>query len=114
MLQSLQDSQEHELSFNETATFMLREEASLTTGMTSRGNKRGRKRIPRLSKVQIILNNLPAGIKYIGPEGGMTEENVMAYARNPHGYQETHDFQQHDQDQSFQQPLADRQSGEAR
>ena len=44
----------------------------------------------------------------------MTEENVMAYARNPHGYQETHDFQQHDQDQSFQQPLADRQSGEAR
>ena len=44
----------------------------------------------------------------------MTEENVMAYARNPHGYQETHAFQEHDQYEGFQQPLTNHQSAEAR
>ena len=31
----------------------------------------------------MILNNLPTGVKYIGPKDGMTEENVMAYVKNP-------------------------------
>ena len=47
------------------------------------GAKRGRKRIHRESKIQMILNNLPTGVKYIGPKDGMTEENVMAYVANP-------------------------------
>ena len=29
------------------------------------------------------MNRLPAGVKYVGPDGGLTEENVMAYAKNP-------------------------------
>ena len=55
--------------------------ASANTGKTAA--KRGRKRILRESKIQMILNNLPTGVTYIGPEGGCTEENVMAYVKNP-------------------------------
>ena len=40
----------------------------------------------KISKVQQILNDLPPGVKYIGPEEEMTEENVMAYAKNPAMY----------------------------
>ena len=47
---------------------------------------RGRKRKIKVSKVQQILNNLPDGVKYIGPEGGMTEENVLAYAKDPNSF----------------------------
>ena len=85
----LLNHQENELSYNETATFMLLEDASATgptASFTTKGKTRGRKRVPRVSKIQQVLNNLPAGVTYIGPEGGMTEENVMSYAKNPTGY----------------------------
>ena len=85
----LLNHQENELSFNNTATFLLYEEQSQTVPTASDSNKfktRGRKRLPRVSKIQQVLNNLPPGVTYIGPEGGMTEENVISYAKNPTGY----------------------------
>ena len=35
------------------------------------------------SRVQMIINNLPNGVTYIGPEGGLTEQHVMAWAKHP-------------------------------
>ena len=35
------------------------------------------------SRVQIIINNLPNGVTYIGPEGGLTEHHVIAWVKNP-------------------------------
>ena len=50
---------------------------------TKSSTARGRKPIHKKSKVQVILDNLPVGVTYIGPDGKMTEENVKAYAKNP-------------------------------
>ena len=30
--------------------------------------------------MQQILNNLPVGVAYIGPAGGLTEENIIRHA----------------------------------
>lgn len=51
--------------------------------------KRGRKRIHRESKIQMILNNLPTGVTYIGRDGGLTEENVMNYVKNPQAFSQS-------------------------
>ena len=40
-------------------------------------------------KVQNILSNLPTGVTYIGPEGALTEENVMRYVKNPNSFKES-------------------------
>lgn len=56
-------------------------EPSQQTRTTSH-KTRGRKPIEKVSKIQQVLNNLPSGVTYIGPEGGLTEENVIAYAKN--------------------------------
>lgn len=88
----LLNHQDTELSFSNAENLMLLdEEEDQSESMTrvassnpaSGRAKRGRKRIHRESKIQMILNNLPTGVTYIGPEGGLTEENVMAYAKNP-------------------------------
>lgn len=88
----LLNHQDTELSFSNAENLMLLdEEDDQSESMTrvassnpaSGRAKRGRKRIHRESKIQMILNNLPTGVTYIGPEGGLTEENVMAYAKNP-------------------------------
>ena len=89
----LVNHQDTELSItNDQANLLLDDEELSESDLTriassnqtgNRTNKRGRKRIHRESKIQMILNNLPTGVTYIGPEGGLTEENVMAYAKNP-------------------------------
>ena len=88
----LLNHQDTELSFSNAENLMLLdEEEDQSESMTrvassnpaSGRAKRGRKRIHRESKIQMILNNLPTGVTFIGPEGGLTEENVMAYAKNP-------------------------------
>ena len=102
----LLNHQENELSFNNTATFLLLEEQSQTVPTASDSGKfktRGRKRVPRVSKIQAVLNNLPPGVTYIGPEGGMTEENVMSYAKNPAGYSNSIDNRWEDR-HIFEQP----------
>ena len=35
------------------------------------------------SKVQMIINNLPNGVTYIGPEGELTEQHIMAWVKHP-------------------------------
>ena len=77
MLQNLQDT---EFEFSEQDSLLLLESS---TSRTTSFRTPGRKRIHKTSKIQQILNNLPTGVKYIGPEGGMTEEKVLAYAKNP-------------------------------
>jgi len=88
----LLNHQDTELSFSNAENLLLLEEEddqseSMTRVASSNPNsgraKRGRKKIHRESKIQMILNNLPTGVTYIGQEGGLTEENVMAYAKNP-------------------------------
>ena len=95
----LLNHQDNELSYNQTATFMLLEDGSQTgpTNSISTAHKtRGRKRVPRVSKVQQVLNNLPPGVTYIGPADGMTEENVMSYAKNPAGFRDSIAYQWED------------------
>ena len=87
----LVNHQDTELSFSAAEQLLLDEDDDLSesdltrvaSSNTARRAKRGRKRIHRESKIQMILNNLPTGVTYIGPEGGLTEENVIAYAKNP-------------------------------
>jgi len=89
----LVNHQDTELTFSNAENLMLLDEEedqdqseSMTRAASNPASgrpKRGRKRIHRESKIQMILNNLPTGVTYIGPEGGLTEENVMAYAKNP-------------------------------
>ena len=78
----LLNHQDTELAFSQQDSLMLLDEESAIT-RTASFKTRGRKRLNRPSKVQQILNSLPAGVTYIGPEGYMTEENVLAYAKNP-------------------------------
>lgn len=77
---------------------------TLGTHTNSGGAKRGRKRIPRDSKVQMILNNLPTGVTYIGPAGLMTEENVMAYAKNPTLFKENNSMARMEDECLFERP----------
>lgn len=88
----LLNHEDNELSFNNTDAFLLLEEPSTTVPTASGSQKfktRGRKRLPRVSKIQQVLNNLPPGVTYIGHDGEMTEVNVMSYARNPAGYNDS-------------------------
>ena len=78
----LLNHQDTEIQFSMQDSLPMFEEESAIT-RTATFKTRGRKRIHKLSKIQQILNNIPTGVKYIGPEGGMTEENVIAYAKNP-------------------------------
>ena len=88
----LLNQQDTELAYADPENLMLLEEEddqseSMTriasSNPASGKCKRGRKRIMRESKIQMILNNLPTGVTYIGRDGGLTEENVMAYVKNP-------------------------------
>jgi len=108
----LVNHQDTELTFSNAENLMLLDEdedldqsESMTLAASNPASgraKRGRKRIHRESKIQMILNNLPTGVTYIGAEGGLTEENIMAYAKNPTQFNQS--VQQWEDEILFERP----------